>query len=52
MKKLYILLLALIFSINAHAQQKPNTHILAEDMGIGDVSAYNPKGKIKTPNLD
>lgn len=27
-------------------------YILADDMGPGDVSAYNPKGKIPTPNID
>jgi arylsulfatase A len=26
--------------------------VLADDMGYGDVSALNPEGKIKTPNLD
>ena len=33
--------------------QKPNiVFILADDMGIGDCSAYNPKSKIQTPNID
>jgi arylsulfatase A len=32
---------------------KPNiVFILADDMGYGDVSCYNPGGKIQTPNLD
>ena len=26
--------------------------ILADDMGIGDISALNPEGKIATPNID
>ena len=26
--------------------------IFADDMGYGDVTAYDPKSKIKTPNLD
>ncbi len=32
---------------------KPNVvFILADDMGCGDVTCYNPNGKIPTPNLD
>ena len=26
--------------------------ILADDLGLGDLSCYNPKGKVPTPNLD
>ncbi|QXP71070.1 arylsulfatase [Polaribacter sp. R2A056_3_33] len=34
-------------------QKKPNIiYILADDLGIGDVSLYNEKSKIQTPNLD
>ena len=35
-----------------HAQNKPNILIIyADDLGIGDVSAYG-KGKLATPNID
>ncbi len=37
----------------ATAAQKPNiVYILADDMGIGDVSSQNPAGKIITPHID
>jgi arylsulfatase A-like enzyme len=37
----------------AHAQQQPNIiYILADDLGYGDLSAFNPNGKINTPHLD
>jgi len=39
------------------ANQKPRKHpniifIMADDMGYGDVSCYNPASKIPTPNMD
>ena len=53
MKKLFLFVFVLVNSIHIYAQQKPNiVYILADDMGIGDVSAYNPNGKIQTPAID
>lgn len=37
----------------ATTEKKPNIiFILADDLGIGDVSTYNPGGKIRTSHLD
>ena len=34
-------------------QKAPNIiYILADDLGYGDISGYNPSGKIKTPYID
>jgi len=34
-------------------KKKPNiVYFLVDDMGYGDISALNPEGKIKTPNID
>ena len=34
-------------------EKLPNIiYILADDLGYGDVSINNPKGKIKTPHID
>lgn len=53
--QLKILSLLAINTLNLYATQdkKPNIiFILADDLGIGDLSTYNPSGKIKTTNLD
>ena len=52
-----ILCLLLLLTVwTAFAQknkQSPNiVYILADDLGYGDVSVYNPTGKISTPNID
>ena len=52
MRKL-ILLLILLLATTANAADRPNiVLILADDMGYGDLRAYNPDSKIATPNLD
>jgi arylsulfatase A-like enzyme len=39
--------------LNAAPASRPNIlYILADDMGIGDVSALNPRSAWKTPNID
>lgn len=52
MKPLFATLLLLCAS-SSFAGEKPNIiFILADDQGIGDVSALNPDSKIPTPNID
>ena len=47
------LLLALLLGATLHAATPPNiVYILADDLGIGDVSAYNPASAWQTPHLD
>ncbi|MEX2514338.1 MAG: arylsulfatase [Cyclobacteriaceae bacterium] len=51
-----IVLLVIPFQIRAQASKSPDypniVYILADDLGIGDVSGYNPDSKIITPNID
>ncbi len=45
--------LFLILTAAASAAEKPNIiFILADDLGLGDVHAFNASGKIPTPRLD
>jgi arylsulfatase A-like enzyme len=47
------LLLAGAVTLNAIGGDRPNiVFILADDMGVGDVSALNPEAKVNTPALD
>jgi arylsulfatase A len=52
LKSLLICLLFGCFSYST-AQSKPNIiYILTDDLGYGDVSSFNEKSKIHTPNID
>src|SRR6185369_1056153 len=45
--------LLLLLAAAASAAEKPNIiFILADDLGIGDVHAFNTDGKIPTPRMD
>ena len=42
-----------LFTTTAINAQSPNIiFILADDLGYGDISAFNPESKISTPNIE
>lgn len=54
MKALHLVLLSLGFALSQTASaDRPNIIlILADDLGYGDIAAYNEQSKIETPQLD
>jgi arylsulfatase A len=53
MRHLSLFLLQFAICQYTIAQEHPNIIlILVDDLGYGDVSCYNPDGKISTPNID
>ncbi|KAA9041191.1 arylsulfatase [Ginsengibacter hankyongi] len=63
-KRKNLLCVLLIFAYSCHQKDRDSTtvskeerlpnivYILADDLGYGDVSIYNPGSKINTPNID
>lgn len=50
--KSIVIFFALIGSVLCASEQPNFLLILADDLGYGDVSCYNPESKVRTPNLD
>ena len=50
-QKFALLSLIFLFGINTFAAHPNVIVVMADDLGIGDVSPTNPDGKIKTPHL-
>ncbi len=44
--------LSCILALSSHADHPNIIYILADDMGVGDVSCYNPQAKLSTPHID
>ena len=52
MNKLITISSALLAATAVKAQSPNVIFILADDLGYGDISAFNPESKIHTPNID
>ena len=52
MNKIITVSSALLTSMTLDAQSPNIIFILADDLGIGDISAFNTESKIHTPNID
>jgi len=56
-RNLLLVILSLLFTLSCGneplPEKNPNLiYILADDLGFGDISSYNPASKIITPNID